>query len=158
MNTEKEEEKNAVIIMKKTEFNNIKNEKRAAIHLKNCSLSCTNEFKFIEVKTENCEWVAIYINNPIDLINSVTLNGLYFEKCSTTVEGALYSTSFLNTVSININASSQKIQQHQMKMDVQSLCLWWNESCFYAHSEKKSLGPDTFVILINNFEQDKNTG
>lgn len=55
MNTEKEEEKNAVIIMKKTEFNNIKNEKRAAIHLKNCSLSCTNEFKFIEVKTGNCE-------------------------------------------------------------------------------------------------------
>lgn len=157
MNPEKEEERNVVVIIKTTEFNTMTNEKGAAIHLKNCGLSCTNKCKFINCKSENSEGGAIYVNNSIDLLNDVTLEGLSFEKCSATIGGAIYiqSSSVLNTVTIKkcyftgneatSNDGGSAIIMSTMK-GIMSLCKF-----------KSNLGPGSTVKLVNDFELAKDS-
>lgn len=132
-------------------------DKGAAIHFQNCGLSCTNKCKFINCKSENGEGGAIYVNNLIDLLNDVTLEGLSFESCSATIGGAIYiqSSSVLNTVKITkcsftgneatSNEGGSAIYMSTRK-GIITFCVF-----------KNNLGPGSSVKIVNDFELAKDS-
>lgn len=156
-------EQNVVLKVEATKFESMNELNGSAIHLVNCGLECKNNCEFISLGQEGSVGGAIYIHNPNEFKNSVSLEKLFFKSCIADYGGAvyIYSSSINNLVSIK----SCTFQENKAKENIDptndfaggsAIFLMANRGVILSCRFKSNTGAGGSVKMVGIYQSDSN--
>ena len=157
LNPEIEKERNIVVDVQTTSFENMEYNEGGAIHLVNCGLKCSNKCQFTHCVSREGPGGAIYIKNANELLNGVILHDLTFTSNSAQYGGAIYiySSSSLNIIQITKSRFFSNEASLTPTADGiiggSAMYLVINRGSISGCSFKQNKGPGS-VTLINDFQ------